>query len=158
MPSETYTKYTSICPSFGWPPGVICISAKSCPAKTRTDAVRKMKNAPQKRYMATLMPTCTGWVGLKSENVKVSLALVRPKWACKQQTHVSAAYFACPKKALVRREREPKRQRSDRSEKRSSKEGLSDPFRRRKSEFFASKCFVSILRIMLPAAAGSTFL
>ena len=158
MPSETYTKYTSICPSFGWPPGVICISAKSCPAKTRTDAVRKVKNAPQKRYMATLMPTCTGWVGLKSENVKVSLALVRPKWACKQQTHVSAAYFACPKKALVRREREPKRQRSDRSEKRSSKEGLSDPFRRRKSDFFASKCFVSILRIMLPAAAGSTFL
>ena len=108
--------------------------------------------------MATLMPTCTGWVGLKSENAKVSLALVRPKWACKQQTHVSAAYFACPKKALVRREREPKRQRSDRSEKMSSKEGLSDPFRRRKSDFFASKCFVSILRIMLPAAAGSTFL
>ena len=108
--------------------------------------------------MVSLMAMCAGLVGPRSENVKVSLALVRPKWACKQQTHVSAAYFACPKKALVRREREPKRQRSDRSEKRSSKEGLSDPFRRRKSEFFASKCFVSILRIMLPAAAGSTFL
>ena len=108
--------------------------------------------------MATFMHICTGLVGPKSKNVKISSASVRPKWAYKQQTHISAAYFACPKKAPVRREREPKRQRSDRSEKRSSKEGLSDPFRRRKSEFFASKCFVSILRIMLPAAAGSTFL
>ena len=94
----------------------------------------------------------------ENENVKVSLALVRPKWACKQQTHISATKFASPKRAPVRREREPKRQRSDRSEKGTSKEGLSDPFRRRKSGFFASKCFVSILRIMLPAAAGSTFL
>ena len=101
---------------------------------------------------------CAGLVGPRSENVKVSLALVRPKWACKQQTHVSAAYFARPKKALVRREREPKRQRSDRSEKNCSKEGLSDRFRRRKSEFFVLKCFVLILKIMLPAAAGSTFL
>ena len=108
--------------------------------------------------MASLMPMCAGLVGPRSENVKISSASVRPKWAYKQQTHISAAYFACPKKALVRREREPKRQRSDRSEKGSSKEGLSDPFRRRKSDFFASKCFVSILRIMLPAAAGSTVL
>ena len=81
------------------------------------------------------MPICVGLVGLKSESVKISLASVRSKWAYKQQTHVSAAYFACPKKALVRRERGPKRQRSDRSEKRSSKEALSDDIRRRKSEF-----------------------
>ena len=128
MLSETYTKYDSICPSFGWPPGVICISAKSCPAKTRTDAVRKVKNASQKRYMASLMAKCAGLVGPKSENVEISSALVRPKWAYKQQTHISAVNFACPTKAPVRREREPKRQRSDRSEKRSSNEGLSDPF------------------------------
>ena len=85
--------------------------------------------------MATLMPRCAGLVGLKSENVKISLASARPKWAYKQQTHISAAYFACPKKAPVRREREPKRQRSDRSEKRCLKEAPSDPFRRRKSDF-----------------------
>ena len=108
--------------------------------------------------MASLMPICTGLVGPRSENVKISSASVRPKWAYKQQTHISAAYFACPKKAPVRREREAKRQRSDRSEKRSSKEALSDPFRRRKSEFFGSKCFVSIFGIVLPAWVGSTFL
>ena len=108
--------------------------------------------------MATLMPICTGSVGRKSENVKISSASVRPKSAYKQQTHISAAYFACPKKVPVRREREPKRQRSDRSEKRSSKEALSDPFRRRKSELLRSNCFVSILGIVLPASAGSTFL
>ncbi len=39
----------------------------------------------------------------------------------------------------------------------SSKEGLSDPFRRRKSDFLGSKCYVSILKIMLPAPGGSTF-
>ena len=72
---------------------------------------------------------CAGLVGPRSENVKISSVLVRPKWAYKQQTHISAAYLACPKKAPVRREREPKRQRSDRSEKTSSKEALSDPFR-----------------------------
>ena len=94
--------------------------------------------------MASLMPMCAGLVGPRSENVKVSLALVRLQWACKQQTHIFPTYFACPKKALVRREREPKRQRSDRSEKRSSKEALSDPFRRRQSEFVGSKCFVSM--------------
>ena len=60
---------------------------------------------------------CAGLVGPIGENVKISSALVRPKWAHKQQTHISAAYFACPKRAPVRREREPKRQRSDRSEK-----------------------------------------
>ena len=101
---------------------------------------------------------CAGLVGPKSENIKNSSASVRPKWACKQQTHISATNSACPKKAPVRREREPKRQRSDRSEKGSSKEALSDPLRRRKSELFGSKCFVSILKIVLPAKAGSTFL
>ena len=99
-----------------------------------------------------------GLLGLKSENVTISSASVRPKWAYKQQTHISAAYFACPKKAPVRREREPKRQRSDRSEKGYAKEALSILFRRRKSELFGSKCFVSILKIVLPAQAGSTFL
>ena len=101
--------------------------------------------------MASLMLICADLVGLKSENVKISSALIRPKWAYKQQTHIFPTYFACPKKAPVRREREAKRQRSDRSEKRSSKEGLSDPFRRRKSELFGSKCFVLILGIVLPA-------
>ena len=104
------------------------------------------------------MPMYAGLVGPRSENVKVSSASVRPKWTYEQQTHIFATYFVCPKKALVRREREPKRQSSDRSEKRCSKEGLSDPFRRRKSGFVRSKCFVLILKIMLPAAAGSTFL
>ena len=93
--------------------------------------------------MATLMPICTGFVGLKSEKVKISSASVRPKWPYKQQTHISAAYLACPEKALVRREREPKTQRSDRREKRSSKEALADPFRRRKSEFI----WLTMLRI-----------
>ena len=92
---------------------------------------------------------CAGLVGPRSENVKVSLALVRPKWACKQQTHVSAAYFACPKKALVRREREPKRQRSDRSEKRSSKEVPK--------VIFLIKMPCVYLRIVLPVWAGNTF-
>ena len=108
--------------------------------------------------MAILMPTCTGLVGLKSENVKISSASVRPKWAYKQQTHIFTIHFAFPKKALARQEREPKQQRGDRTEKRSSKEALSDPFRRRKSELFGSKCFVLILGIVLPASAGSTFL
>ena len=44
--------------------------------------------------MASLMPMCAGLVGPKSEDVKNSSALVRPKWAYKQQTHISAAYFA----------------------------------------------------------------
>ena len=101
--------------------------------------------------MASLMPMCAGLVGPKSEHVKMSSASVRPKWAYKQQTNISAAYFARPKKALLRREREPKRQRSDRSEKGSSKEALADPLRCRKSELFGSKCFVSILKIVLPA-------
>ena len=108
--------------------------------------------------MASLMHIRAGLVGPKSANVKISSALVRPQWAYKQQTHISAAYVACPKRAPVRREREPKRQRNDRSGKRSSKEALPDPFRRRKSEFVGSKCFVSILKIVLPASAGSTFL
>ena len=108
--------------------------------------------------MATLMPMRAGLVGPKSENAKNLLASVRPKWACKQHTQISATCFACPKRAPVRREREPKRQRSDRSEKGTSKEGLSDPFRRRKSEIFGLKCFVSILKIVLPVWAGSTFL
>ena len=101
---------------------------------------------------------CAGLVGQKSEHIKNSLASVRPKWACKQQTHISATNFASPKRAPVRREREPKRQRSDRSEKGTSKEGLSDPFRRRKSDIFGLKCFVPILKIVLPVWAGSTFL
>ena len=105
---------------------------------------------------------CAGLVGQKSENIKNSLAWVSPKWACKQQAHIFAANFAAnfasPKRGPVRREREPKRQRSDRSEKGSSKEALADPLRRRKSELFGSKCFVSILKIVLPAWAGSTFL
>ena len=101
---------------------------------------------------------CAGLVGPKSENVKNLSAAVRPKWACKQQTHISATNSVCPKRAPVRREREPKRQKSDRSENGSSKEALSDPFRRRKSAIFGSKCFVSILKIVLPVWAGSTFL
>ena len=108
--------------------------------------------------MASLMPMCAGLVGPKSENIKISSASFRPKWACKQQTHISATNFASPKRAPVRREREPKRQRSDRSEKGTSKEGISEPFRRRKSEIFGLKCFVSILKIVLPVWAGSTFL
>ena len=38
--------------------------------------------------MASSMPLCAGLVGLKSENDKISSALVRPKWACKQQAHI----------------------------------------------------------------------
>ena len=108
--------------------------------------------------MASLMPMCAGLVGPKSENIKNSSASVRPKWACKQQTHISATNFASPKRAPVRREREPKRQRSDRSEKGTSKEGLSDPFRRRKSVMFGLTCFVSILKTVLPVLTGNTFL
>ena len=89
--------------------------------------------------MATLMPMCAGLVGPKSEHIKNSLVSVRLKSACKQQTHISATNYACPKRAPVRREREPKRQRSDRSEKGTSKEGLSDPSRRRKSDTFGFK-------------------
>ena len=85
--------------------------------------------------MASLMPMCAGLEGPKSENIKNSSASVRPKWACKQETHTFATNFASPKRAPVRREREAKRQRSDRSEKGTSKEDLSDPFRRRKSDF-----------------------
>ena len=101
--------------------------------------------------MASSMPMCAGLVGPTSENVKNLSASVRPKWACKQQTHISAKRSASPKRAPVRREREPERQRSNKSEKLSSKEALSDPFRRRKSVIFGLKCFVSILKIVLPA-------
>ena len=93
------------------------LGGKHIDIKTGENDRRKMKIESEERSMASLMPICAGLLGPRSENVKISSALVRPKWACKQQTHVSAAYFACPKKALVRREREPKRQRSDRSEK-----------------------------------------
>ena len=75
-------------------------------------------------------------MGPKSKNVKISSVWIRPKWAYKQQTHTFATYFACPKEALARQESEPKRQRNDRSEKRSSKEALSDPFRGPKSDIF----------------------
>ena len=73
--------------------------------------------------MASLMPMCAGLVGPRSENVKISSASVRPKWAYKQQTHISAKDFACPKKALALQESEPKEQRSDRSEKTVTKRG-----------------------------------
>ena len=56
--------------------------------------------------MASFMPICAGLVGLKSDNIKISSALIRPKWAYKQQTHIFPTYFACPKKAPVRRESE----------------------------------------------------
>ena len=74
-------------------------------------------------------------MGPKSETVKISSVWIRPKWACKQQTHTFATNFACPKEALARQESEPKRQRNDRSEKGSSKEALSDSFRCRKCNF-----------------------
>ena len=96
-------------------------------------------------------------MGPKSENVKISSAWIRPKWAYKQQTHVFPTNFACPKEALARQESEPTRQRNDRSEKRSSKEALSDPRRGPKSDIFDLKCIVSIFRIVLPVWAGSTF-
>ena len=73
--------------------------------------------------MATLMPICTGLVGRKSENVKISSVSVRPKWAYKQQTHIFPTYAACPKEALARQESEPKEQRSDRSGKTITKGG-----------------------------------
>ena len=87
-----------------------------------------------------------GLLGPKSENVTISSASVRPKWAYKQQIHISATNCACP-----RQKREPREQRSDRGEKRSPKEVLSEPLRRRKSEFVRSNCFVSIFRIVLHA-------
>ena len=75
-------------------------------------------------------------MGPKSETVKISSVWIRPKWAYKQQTHTFATYFACPKEALARQESEPKRQRNDMSEKRSSKEALSDPIRGPKNYVF----------------------
>ena len=36
-------------------------------------------------------------MGPKSENVKISSAWIRPKWAYKQQTHIFPTCFACPK-------------------------------------------------------------
>ena len=78
-------------------------------------------------------------MGPKSENVKISSAWIRPKWAYKQQTHIFPTYFACPKEALARQESEPKRQRNDRSEKMPSKEALSDPFRNPKNKIFLLK-------------------
>ena len=105
--------------------------------------------------MASLMPICAGLVGPKSENVKISLALACPKWASKRQTHISAANFAGPKKALVRQESEPKEQRSDRSETRSPKDVLSEPLRRRKIDFVGSKCFVSIWELCFLLRQGA---
>ena len=68
-------------------------------------------------------------MGPKNENVKISSAWIRPKWAYKQHTHIFPTYFACPKEALARQESEPKRQRNDRSENMFSKEALSEAFR-----------------------------
>ena len=90
----------------------------------------------EKLEMASVMGICAGLMGPKSENVKISSAWIRPKWAYKQQTHIFPTYFACPKEALARQESEPKRQRNDRSENMSSKEALSDPFRSPKSKVF----------------------
>ena len=95
-------------------------------------------------------------MGPKSENVKISSAWIRPKWADKQQTHIFPTYFACPKEALARQESEPKRQRNDRSENMSSKEALSDPCRSPKSKIFNEKWIVSIFRIVVPVKAWST--
>ena len=75
-------------------------------------------------------------MGPKSEDVKISSAWIRPKWAYKQQTHIFHTYFVRPKEALARQESEPKRQRNDRSENMSSKEALSDPLRNPNSEIF----------------------
>ena len=75
-------------------------------------------------------------MGPKSENVKISSAWIRLKWAYKQQTHVFPTYFACPKEALARQESEPTRQSNDRSETKTSKEALSNPFRGPKSNIF----------------------
>ena len=47
--------------------------------------------------MASLMPICGGLVGLKNENVKISSALIRPKWAYKQQTHIFPHIFCLSK-------------------------------------------------------------
>ena len=93
----------------------------------------------------------------ESENVKISSAWIRPKWAYKQQTHIFPTYFVCPNEALARQESEPRRQGNDRSEKMSSKEALSDPFRSPKSESFYSKWIVSIFIIVLAVWAGNTF-
>ena len=75
-------------------------------------------------------------MGPKSENVKISSAWIRPKWAHKQQTHTFPTYFASPNDALARQESEPKRQRNDRSENMSSKEALSDALRSPKTRLF----------------------
>ena len=97
---------------------------------------RKVKNGAKRGWMASMMAIWRGLMGPKSENVKISSAWIRPKWAYKQQTHISPTYFACPKEALARQESEPKRRRNDRSEQMSSKEALSDPFRDPKSDIF----------------------
>ena len=96
-------------------------------------------------------------MGPKSENVKISSAWIRPKWAYKQQTHIFPTYFACPKEALARQESEPKRQRNDRSEKRSSKEALSDPFRRRKSELLVQNVSYRYLELCFLLGQGAHF-
>ena len=75
-------------------------------------------------------------MGPKSENVKISSAWIRPKWAYKQQTHIFPTNFASPNEALARQESEPKRQRNDRSEKMSSKDALSDPCRSPKTKIY----------------------
>ena len=75
-------------------------------------------------------------MGPKSENVKISSAWIRLKWAYKQQTHVFPTYFACPKEALARQESEPTRQSNDRSEKKLQRKLYPTPFRGPKSNIF----------------------
>ena len=96
-------------------------------------------------------------MGPKSENVKISSAWIRPKWAYKQKAHIFPTCFACPKEALARQESEPTRQRNDWSEQRLQNRLYPTPFRGPKSNIFNYKCLVFIFRIVLPVWAVSTF-
>ena len=96
-------------------------------------------------------------MGPKRENVKISSAWIRPKWAYKQQTHIFPTYFACPKEALARQESEPKRQRNDRSEKRSSKKALPDPFRGPRIKIFLQNVLGRSSKLCFLCGRGAHF-
>ncbi len=96
-------------------------------------------------------------MGPKSENVNISSAWIRPKWAYKQQTHVFPTYFACPKEALARQESEPTRQRNDRSEKRLQMRLYPTPFEVQKVIFFIKNALCLYSELCFLCGRGAHF-
>ena len=73
----------------GTPEAILTINLRSNFGRNGEHIWPESETCTQTTLDGDLMPICTGLVGLKNENVKISSASVRPKWAYKKQTHTS---------------------------------------------------------------------